>query len=276
MLLVDSLGRAERALRAPGRGWAGPATFVAATGLLHLSACERGPSPEPAASARAGASASASASATASASAGPNASADPLAAEIEKQLPARSYLEERCEPIAPIADVPAKRCRYRPKGAEVTVDIAVVPRETLARWIVDAARADPRSKNDAEARAAALALTSYVVAQSSGAIPLGGDVWEDLSGDGVGVLYPFDRGVSLKSGTCRPMSLTAREWCMGQADPAACEREDHAQRCARWLSEGLATGVHAGLRARARLMKAPATPAGPAGAPAVSTDPADL
>ncbi len=211
-------------------------------------------------------SAAASPGASAGAAASPSAAAgatDGLEAEVERRLPARSYLEERCEPIAAIAGVPTKRCRYRPKGAELSVDLAVVSRALLARWIVDAVRADPRWKTEAETREAGLALASYVVAQSSGAIPLAGEVWEDLAGDGVGRAYPFDRGVSSKSGTCRPMSLTAREWCEDQPDRSACEREDHAARCAGWLREALETGAHAGLRARARRMKAPRRPGEP-------------
>jgi hypothetical protein len=184
-----------------------------------------------------------------------------LVREVESRLPRRSYLEERCEPRDPIAGVPAKRCRYRRMGHSLEVSLADIPRGTLAKWIVRAASDGAGSDGAAPAspaptvRDTALALADFVVAQSSGAIPLDGQVWEDMAGDGVGELYAFDRGVSERSGTCRPMSLTAKEWCAGAADQAACARTDFHETCAGFVRDALRTGSHAGLAMRARRLR---------------------
>jgi len=190
----------------------------------------------------------------------PSAHAQPdegaLLHEIEARLPARSYLEERCEPGTLLEGVPTKRCTYRRMGRALSVTLADVPRATLAEWILRASAAEEGATADPKTlRADALSLTDYVVAQSSGAIPLEGEVWEDMRGDGVGALYRFDRGVSEHSGTCRPMSLTAKEWCSPSVDRAACERGDFHQTCVDFLRRALASGRHDGLAARAKLLR---------------------
>ena len=180
---------------------------------------------------------------------------DTLLREIEAKLPARSYLEERCTPGEPLEGVPTKHCTYRRMGREVSVTLADIPRASLARWILQASEADERTAGDPnKLRTSALTLTEFVVAQSSGAIPLEGDVWEDMAGDGAGALYRFDRGVSEHSGTCRPMSLTQTGWCATQSDSGSCEHTDFHQVCIGFVRDALASGRHAGLTARARLL----------------------
>jgi hypothetical protein len=140
-------------------------------------------------------------------------------APVVAAMHAVPYVEQTCSPTT-FAGWPyeAKACDYTQHESSMHVVVADPDPSRIASWIEDAARQIPlletvRAEEPKRYVDALLALSEFVMGQSSRIFPLAGDIWEDMRHDGVGKRYPFDRGVSVTSGRCRLVSLTAADWC---------------------------------------------------------------
>jgi hypothetical protein len=129
-----------------------------------------------------------------------------LSAVISKKTRLPRYFEEKCDPTLKIdhplyPGIPYKECTYKEGGLDGWIQLAVIPSEMTAGWIVDACSRSPK------ARRCVARLAAYMWESNQFSFPIAGNVIENGKSAGStsdeylnliflhGVTIPFPDGI---------------------------------------------------------------------------------